>query len=69
MATISANSGPVFVGLLQNTFHTAGYFELEFRGELVIPSAATEQTFTLQIINVSPVTFNADITIVWSETA
>lgn len=69
VTTISANSGPVFVGLLQNTFHTAGYFELEFKGELVIPSAATNQTFTLQIINVSPVTINADITIVWSETA
>lgn len=68
VVTISANSGPVFVGLLQNTFHTAGYFELEFGGELVIPSAATDQTFTLQIINVSPVTINADITIVWSET-
>lgn len=68
VATISANSGPVFVGLLQNTFHTAGYFELEFKGELVIPSAATDQTLTLQIINVTPVTFNADITIVWSET-
>lgn len=69
VATISTNSGPVFVGLLQNTFHSAGYFELEFKGELIIPSAAADQTFTLQIINVSPVTINADITVVWSETA
>lgn len=68
VATISANSGPVFVSLLQNTFHTAGYFKLEFQGELVIPSAATNQTFTLQLINVSPATINADVTIVWSET-
>lgn len=52
---------------------TVIWYELDLpaklKGELVIPSAAIDQTFTLQIINVTPVTFNADITVVWSETA
>jgi hypothetical protein len=67
-ATVSGDSGPIFVGLLQNTFHTAGYFELEFNGELIIPSSNTNQTFSIQIINTSGMGIVVDFAVIWSET-
>lgn len=70
-STASANasaSAPAGGSNLQISVHSAGYFELEFEEELVIPSAATDQTFTVQIVSLSQSLLGVALTIVWSET-